>query len=714
MFGTHAAEASTTPPPAPGALNRSTIAGALLAGLGVFVLYIATLAPTTALWDASEYIAAAKVLGLPHPPGNPLFVLLAHAFGLLPLPLAYAARINVLAALSSAVAASVWFALIDDILLRADITAVRRRICAAGGVLIGASSFTVWNQSVVNEKVYTISLAFFGLITLLLLQWLRSPVSRRNDMRLVAIALLLGAGYCVHPAGLLPGPAVVISVAYRDWRRFLQPRLIALVAGAFVLGLTPFVFEPIRAPQQPALNEGAPTGCEHGIAWSCTFSDKTLKRLADNINRTQYAKPSVMDRQIGFAPQLGMWWLYFKWQWLRDVRGAHSPAQLVLALVMLGLGLYGGYAHWRWDRPSFMYWAPFMFTITVLLVYYMNFKYGFSQAPELRDAVPREVRDRDYFFLWGFSAWGVWTGVGIASVWRRYKAGAGLLALAVIPLAGNWSSASRRNDTVARDWGVDILNSVEPYAVIITIGDNDTFPLWYAQMVEGVRPDVTVIIEGYLDMDWPVHQLIAAPIRVYDASRGPAIYRGQSWKRPTRPALNMTLEASDSVPDYTEIQAPQIFRSATLEGRVQPGYLERKDIFVLRLITDAMPERPIYFTMGSSYPARFALQRYMRTEGLVQRLMPSPAGDSTGQSLDVTRSEALWRQYRGPSAIVRRGDWIDRASLVVPVDYALLGIRLSDALDRAGKTADAKSIRDEAVAVIHGARMEELFGLPPG
>ncbi|MDQ6737341.1 MAG: DUF2723 domain-containing protein [Gemmatimonadota bacterium] len=713
MSDNHSAGVSKTPPLAWGALGWDALGwGALAAGC-IFLLYLVTLAPTTALWDASEYIAAARVLGLPHPPGNPLFVLMAHAFGSLPLPLAYAARINVLAALSSSVAAGVWFVLIDDILLQAGTSTARRRICASAGVLIGASAFTVWNQSVVNEKVYTISLALFGVITLLLLQWLRSEPSRRNDMRLVVIALLLGAGYCVHPAGLLPGPAVVMAVAYRDWRRFLQPRLVALVAGAFVLGLTPFVFEPIRAAQQPALNEGAPTGCEHGIGWSCTFSEKTWQRLEDNINRTQYAKPSVMDRQIGFAPQLGMWWLYFKWQWLRDVHGVRPQAQLMLALVVLGLGLYGGYAHWRFDRPSFAYWAPFMFTITVLLVYYMNFKYGFSQAQELRDSVPREVRDRDYFFLWSFSAWGVWIGVGIASVWRRFNAGAGLLALAVIPFTANWSAASRRNDTVARDWGVDLLNSVEPYAVIVTIGDNDTFPLWYAQMVEGVRPDVTVIIEGYLDMDWPVHQLIQAPIRTYDPAKGPPVFRDRKWMRPTRPALNMTLAESDSVPDYTEIREPQIFRSAAVEGRVQPGYLERKDIFVLRLITDAMPQRPIYFTAGSSYPARFGLQRYMRTEGLVQHLMPSAVGDSSGESLDLARSAALWQQYHGPAAIVRRGDWVDRASLVVPVDYALLGIRLSAALDSAGRHDEAKSVRDQAVSVIRGARMEELFGLPP-
>ena len=77
-----------------------------LVALGALILYVATLAPTTQFWDTSEYIAAAYVLGIPHPPGNPLFTLIAHTWGLLPLAAAYAERINLLAAVTSAIAAS--------------------------------------------------------------------------------------------------------------------------------------------------------------------------------------------------------------------------------------------------------------------------------------------------------------------------------------------------------------------------------------------------------------------------------------------------------------------------------------------------------------------------------------------------------------------------------------------------------------------------------
>ena len=98
---------------------------------------------------------------------------------------------------------------------------------------------------------------------------------------------------------------------------------------------------------------------------------------------------------------------------------------LVAGAIYLLLGLAGGYAHYKRDRWSFGFFGPLMFTITLALIFYMNFKYGYSQSPELGNTVPREVRDRDYFYLWGFSAWSVWAGLGIVLLWEQL---AGLLS----------------------------------------------------------------------------------------------------------------------------------------------------------------------------------------------------------------------------------------------------------------------------------------------
>src|SRR4026207_2207373 len=89
--------------------ERPPYLGALVTFAVVALIHVATLAPTTAFWDASEYIAASRVLGIPHPPGNPLFVILSHPFGLLPLSASYAMRINFFAAVTSALSAGLWF-----------------------------------------------------------------------------------------------------------------------------------------------------------------------------------------------------------------------------------------------------------------------------------------------------------------------------------------------------------------------------------------------------------------------------------------------------------------------------------------------------------------------------------------------------------------------------------------------------------------------------
>ena len=153
---------------------------------------------------------------------------------------------------------------------------------------------------------------------------------------------------------------------------------------------------------------------------SCTLSKATLDSFLYNFNRRQYAKPSLEDRQAGFGEQLEMWWLYFKWQWMRDADGSWAFAQSLLAATFLVLGFAGARAHAARDRPSFWYFSALMFTMTLLLIYYLNFKLGSSQNP----ASPQdhEVRDRDYFFIWSYSAWGVWAALGLVYVWESLAA----------------------------------------------------------------------------------------------------------------------------------------------------------------------------------------------------------------------------------------------------------------------------------------------------
>ena len=119
----------------------------------VFLLYLITLAPSTAMWDTSEYIAAAYTFGLPHPPGNPFFVLLGRFFAILPIAPNVAMRINILAALCSAGAAGMWFLITERVLVGWLPERWQRITGGLLAALLGATAFTVWSQSVVNEKV---------------------------------------------------------------------------------------------------------------------------------------------------------------------------------------------------------------------------------------------------------------------------------------------------------------------------------------------------------------------------------------------------------------------------------------------------------------------------------------------------------------------------------------------------------------------------------
>src|SRR5436305_9780520 len=199
-------------------------AAAIAAALA-FVLYLVTLAPSTAMWDTSEYIAAAYTLGLPHPPGNPFFVLLGRFFAVPPIAPNVAMRINILAALCSAGAAGMWFLITERVLVGWLPQRWQRIVGGSLAALIGATAFTVWAQSVVNEKVYTVSLLGLALVSWLTVRWCDDPHGAKADRLLVLIAYLSGLGYANHMAGFLALPAVAIAIVLRSPNTLLRWKL---------------------------------------------------------------------------------------------------------------------------------------------------------------------------------------------------------------------------------------------------------------------------------------------------------------------------------------------------------------------------------------------------------------------------------------------------------------------------------------------------------
>jgi hypothetical protein len=724
-------------------------AAAIASGL-VFVLYLITLAPSTAMWDTSEYIAAAYTLGLPHPPGNPFFVLLGRFFAVLPIAPNVAMRINILAALCSAGAAGMWFLVTERVLAGWLPERWQRIVGASVAALIGATAFTVWSQSVVNEKVYTVSLLGLALVSWLTVRWCDEPDDPKADRLLVMIAYLSGLGYANHMAGFLALPAVAAAVAIRRPATLLRWKLLLAVAAALLLGMTPFLTQPLRAGRFPAINEGEPTGCTIQIGVGCTLSRATYDRFMYNFNRGQYQKPPITERQVPFVTQVEMWWLYFRWQWLRDPFDSHPSLQNMLATLFLLLGGLGGYVHWKRDRNSFSYFGPLMFMVTIALIYYMNFKYGSSQATELGETVPREVRDRDYFYLWSFSAWSVWAALGLVFVWETFAAlvdrerskvgshpsdlprrrswmlATPVLAIAIVPLLANWKSASRAEQTDTADFAADLLNSVEPYGILVTAGDNDTFPLWYAQEVEGIRRDVIVACLSLLNTDWYTRQLLRRPIYEYDSLRGPALYRGKVWTKPSGPPLKLTMQQADAVPSVIELSAPQTFRKegSDILVDIQPrsfgdfGGLERADVFVLYMIRDGYPERPFFFSRTTGgYPEELGFTSYTLTTGLARKLIPRIPKEGNGILavpgegwFDLETTRLLWETvFRAPRSIARRELWVDRPSAGIPFLYLRTGLALSSALAQTGQTDEAARIRTQVVGIARATQLEDVL-----
>ena len=130
---------------------RPSYKAAAVVALVVFGLYVLTLAPSTAMWDASEYIAAAYVLGIPHPPGNPFFMLVGRVFSILPVAPNVAMRINVLAALCSAVAAGVWFLVAERVTV-SWLTRRWQRIAAGTAAASSPAASAIASASAISTK----------------------------------------------------------------------------------------------------------------------------------------------------------------------------------------------------------------------------------------------------------------------------------------------------------------------------------------------------------------------------------------------------------------------------------------------------------------------------------------------------------------------------------------------------------------------------------
>ena len=734
---------------------------ALAFGLGIFGLYVLTLAPTTAFWDTSEYIATAHILGIPHPPGNPVFVLFAHAWELLLfwLPVSTAVKINLFSAANGAAAATFWFLVAHRVLSFFSEDEMFRRVSAIAAALISATAFTVWNQSVVNEKVYPVSLMTVALLTFLIFRWRDNQGRGKDDNLLILIVFILALSVGNHLMAFLAAPALGIFVLIVHPEVLKRWRLYAFAALAWVLGLSAQLFLPIRADDRPVISEGDPR-CESLVEATTdilTFGrTDACEALASSLRREQYRKPPITMNPVTFRPGLGnqneprpfhlvRWQFityaqYFDWQWARSLDGNNTflaSMRAPFTLLFLFLGLFGAWRHFTKDRISWLYFAVLFGTVWFLLIIYLNFKYGYSVGATIMSGgeqvgIPRdwrEVRERDYFFIVSFSQWGVWAGIGLAALWEilarasaktvgqlkriHYARLAPVMLIALLPILLNWNYASRADDYAARDWAYNILMSVEPYGVLFTNGDNDTFPLWYLQEVEGLRRDVTVIVYSYLATPWYARQLreLTQPCdgvdpysdpttiicqRPFEPDQAIDLYRDRDWQQPTRSILDMNDAELEAVPECHPMDNFGNCRAfgdsvlipiGEIRGLIEPGRnLARNDILVLRIMQVAAGDRPIYFASTTGTYERYNLQPWLVRQGTAFKLVPremTPADSlmflppaARGQGgrlmpfwLDMERTERLLNDYYIYRDLPDWNFWPDLSTNGIPLQY---------------------------------------------
>jgi hypothetical protein len=487
-------------------------------------------------WDAGELIAASHSLGIPHPPGTPLYVALAHAWATaLGGMLGFARATNLLSAVSTAAAGAATAWLVARSYASRDGGWIGLLAALAAGTMLSA-----WSNATETE-VYAVAL-LHAVAMLVAAARAGEGTTPRHERWTLLTAYLMALTPAVHLSALVAAPAAIVLAArgaaaaerHADWlfdRTLtlagaaaaaagigrMQPTLVAggiavAAAGAIVcarsralarvtsfvavvgLAASALLVMLVRARFDPAINQGNPA---------------TLAALAEVVARRQYAVAPLFPRSAPVWLQIANVFQYIDWQaamaWGAGVMT--SPLRVIATVAWLGLGI-SGWRAMRRDAPTLaVAFATLALAGTFGVAAYLNLKAGASLGwGILADDAPHEARERDYFFVLGFWAWGCLAGAGALALVRRRGAPIPLALLAVaLPIAGNWRSADRSREPDAsapRRFARALLDASPRDAVLFLDGDNDSYPIWYLQEVERVRRDVLPVTVPLLPAGW--------------------------------------------------------------------------------------------------------------------------------------------------------------------------------------------------------------------
>jgi len=364
----------------------------------------------------------------------------------------------------------------------------------------------------------------------------------------------------------------------------------------------------------------------------------------------------------------------------------NDPSRNTYFFLPLLLGIAG--AVWLYKKSK-----PYTLVLTLLFVFT-----GVAIVVYLNQT-PLQPRERDYAYAGSFYAFAIWIGLGAIALVRffkrffhsRYALATGLsfalLGGPIILAHQNWDDHNRSEKSLTRDVARNYLETCAPNAILFTYGDHDTFPLWYLQEVEGVRPDVRLVVLSYLTGDWYMQQ---AKKPTYQAAGLPIGIPAEKTKKGIRdyiPFIDRELNEAVDVqqllqfvtsdnPDY-KVQlnsgnlenyfpskkvkltidkdeilkkkaVPAYFQHAivpTMEWEIPGDHLTRADLTLLSLLENNHWDRPIYFSNMLPSDIRLGLDKYLVNEGFASRLMPVASTNeqqAAGEIAALVNVEALY------------------------------------------------------------------------
>ncbi len=588
------------------------------AGVLALALYLATLAPTVTFADAGELASAAYFLDVGHPPGFPLYLLLGKLFTLLVPWGRVVQRLNAFSAVCAAAAVGLFAAAMVQALPLGQRKSEREgtrawswpvlALAAAG--LLGTSR-TFWEQATLTE-VYALNMALSAGLLFALVRYLRARQEgnlARANRALAAAALLTGLGLANHLTLVFIAGGVFLAAWVEEGARFWQGRRLLVWSGLLALGLSIYLYLPIRAHALPPMNWGDPS---------------TWVRFWRHVSAAQYSSVSLTPNPTTWFHQLQFYVPRF---W-----GEFTP--LPLLLVPLGLGQL-----FRQQRA--LAWG----TVT-------------SGAMILFYALSYEIaEDQETYVMLFFLLMATWMAYGMVYLAGLIRARApnsrfalpavagGLLLLMLWPLLAHWPLCDRRGYTYAESYARDVLNNVPEGSLILTRDWNFYAPTYYLQHVEGVRPDVVIVDQELLRRSWYLGMLarqqpwlvqqVSSPLEAYREEllkferEGIRRYQGAAIIQPRYQKLGTTiLEAAMA-------QSRAAFMTGEVEYLLGQTVVSR---FVERLNGGAAREKG---GVGEAYkwaPEALAFRvEPTTTAGLPEETLAQPALSDGRQHDDLTR-----------------------------------------------------------------------------